>query len=99
MPVDQTGILDMVFDADAKRFTDFGSYSKTSVWLLDAEYRSGFAVDIDCPAFEAQYCGRLTCCLGPCERRGADGEGETDKAAARKHVDLPAGRRQYVDIM
>ena len=67
MPVDQTWILDMVFDADAERFADFGANPKTSVRLLDAEYRSGFAVDFDRPAFEAQYCRCLTCRLGACE--------------------------------
>src|ERR1700730_10896585 len=58
VPVDQAWILDMVFDADAERFADFGANPKTSVRLLDAQYRGSFAVDLDRPPFEAQNHGR-----------------------------------------
>ena len=39
MPVDQAWILNMVFDADAERFADFGGNAEISVRLPDAEYR------------------------------------------------------------
>jgi hypothetical protein len=89
MPVDQAWILNMVFDADAERFADFGGNSETSVRLPNAKYRGSFAVHLEGSAFEAQYRGRLTCRLGACEGCSTGGKGETNNAAARKQGARP----------
>jgi len=52
--MDQTRLIDAVFDAYAERFSDLGYDAGGAVSLTDAGHRGGFTVHLDRAAFQLE---------------------------------------------
>jgi hypothetical protein len=52
--MDQTRLIDAVFDAYAERFSDLGYDAGGAVSLMDAGHRGGFTVHLDRAAFQLE---------------------------------------------